>query len=218
MLISVEKRRNFAQGGWYEKIGYYRELRQLEKLAPAGYVLGLHIRYNSATLMFCTYPDEWMDLYTQNGYMLTDPLVAWGVANQGSARWSALNVPDPNDVLIKAQEFDLNFGIAVSCGLETSRTIGGFARTDREFTDQEMQDVQEIVLHMHRETAPAVNLTNTQVAVIELLAKGRSTAEAASDLGISERAVKDRLKKASERLLTRTTAETVQLAQEYNLL
>ena len=201
-----------------KKVGYDKELRQLEELAPVFYVLGYHIRYNSATLMYRTYPDEWMDLYTQNGYMLTDPLVAWGVANQGSARWSALNVPDPNDVLIKAQEFDLNFGIAVSCGLETSRTIGGFARTDREFTDQEMQDVQEIVLHMHRETAPAVNLTDTQVAALRLLANGRSTAQAATDLGISEKALKGRLKTAGERLLTRTTAETVQLAKEYNLL
>ena len=159
-----------------------------------------------------------MNVYTQNGYMMTDPLVAWGVSNQGCARWSELNVPDPNDVLKQAREFDLNFGAAVSCGLETSRTIGGFARSDREFTDQEINDLHDIVLHMHRETAPAVNLTKTQVAAIRLLATGRSTAEAASDLGISERAIKDRLKKAGERLLTRTTAETVQLAQEYDLI
>ena len=201
-----------------ENAGYEKQLQQLEKIAPAGYVLGLHIRYNSATLMFRTYPQEWMNVYTQNGYMMTDPLVAWGVANQGCARWSALGVPDPNDVLKKAREYDLNYGVAVSCGLESSRTIGGFAKTDREFTDQEIQDVHEIVLHMHRETAPAVNLTVTQVEALRLLASGRTTAQAASDLGISERAVKSRLKTAGERLLTRSTAETVQLATEYNLL
>ncbi|MEJ6709031.1 MAG: autoinducer binding domain-containing protein [Amylibacter sp.] len=201
-----------------EKVGYDKQLRQLEELAPAGYVLGLHIRYNSATLMFRTYPEAWMNVYTQNGYMMTDPLVAWGVANQGCSRWSALTVPDPNNVLKQAREFDLNYGIAVSCGLETSRTIGGFARSDREFTDQEIQDVHDIVLHMHRETAPDVSLTPPQVAALRLLADGRSTAQAATDLGITERAVKSRLKTAGERLLTRSTAETLQLAIEYRLL
>lgn len=198
--------------------GYDKQLGQLEKLAPAGYVLGLHIRYNSATLMFRTYPEEWMNVYTQNGYMMTDPLVAWGVANQGCSRWSALGIPDPNDVLKQAREFDLNYGVAVSCGLETSRTMGGFARSDREFTDQEIQDVHEIVLHIHRETAPGADLTDAQVEVLRLLAGGRTVAQAASDLGISESAVNSRLKTAGERLLTRSTAETVQLATEYRLL
>ena len=140
-----------------ENSGYEKQLRELKKIAPAGYVLGLHIRYNSATLMFRTYPQEWMDVYTQNGYMQSDPLIVWGFSNQGSCRWSALNVPDPNEVLKQAREFDLNYGIAISCGLETSRTIGGFARTDREFTDQEKQDVHEIVLQLHRETEPEVS-------------------------------------------------------------
>ena len=201
-----------------ENAGYDKQLRQLEQIAPAGYVLGLHIRYNSATLVFRTYPEEWMNVYTQNGYMMTDPLVAWGVANQGCARWSALGVPDPNDVLKKAREFDLNYGVAVSCGLESSRTIGGFAREDREFTDQEIQDIHDIVLHMHGETAPAVKLTQTQIDALRLMASGSTTAQAAADLGISERALKNRLKTASERLLTRSTAETIQIATEYKLL
>ena len=63
------------KGDKMKKAGYDHQLRMLEKIAPAGYVLGLHIRYNSATLMFRTYPEEWMDVYTQNGYMQSDPLV-----------------------------------------------------------------------------------------------------------------------------------------------
>jgi len=150
--------------------------------------------------------------------MQSDPLVVWGVSNQGCTRWSSLTVPDPNEVLKQARGFNLNYGIAVSCGLPTSRTIGGFAKADREFTDQEMQDVHEAVLHIHNETAPAANLTDTQVAALRLVASGKSTAQAAADLGISERALKSRLKTAGERLLTRTTAETIQLAIEYKLL
>ena len=143
--------------------------------------------------------------------MQSDPLVVWGVSNQGCSRWSALNVPDPNDILKKARGFNLNYGIAVSCGLPTSRTIHGSAKADREFTDQEMQTVHDIFLLMHRETAPAVNLTKTQIEALRLLVGGSSTAQAAADLGISERAVKNRLKTASERFVTRSTAETIQI-------
>jgi len=60
-------------------------------------------------------------------------------------------------------------------------------------------------------------IASKQFQSIRLVASGRSTAQAAADLGISERAVKNRLKTAGERLLTRTTAETIQLATEYKL-
>jgi DNA-binding CsgD family transcriptional regulator len=53
-----------------------------------------------------------------------------------------------------------------------------------------MQDVHDVVLQLHNETAPAVNLTDTQVAALRLVASGQSTAQAAADLGISERALK----------------------------
>ena len=43
-------------------------------------------------------------------------------------------------------------------------------------------------------------------------------AEAAALLGISESALKARLKSARERLYARTTAEAIQRAQEYKLL
>jgi LuxR family transcriptional regulator len=71
---------------------------------------------------------------------------------------------------------------------------------------------------MHRETAPAVNLTKTQAEALRLMASGRTTAQAAADLGITERALKNRLKTASERLQTRSLAETIQIATEYKLL
>ena len=50
------------------------------------------------------------------------------------------------------------------------------------------------------------------------MASGSRYAEAAALLGISESALKARLKSARERLYARTTAEAIQRAQEYNLL
>lgn len=193
-------------------------LSRLSRLAPSGYALGLHIRFASAHIMVQTYDRSWIERYTQNGYMLCDPLVSWGFANEGVVRWSALDFPDPHNVLGQAAEYGLKYGIAVSHGLVSSRSIGGFARSDREFEDSEIALILQTVIALHRESTPPESLTPAQRHALRLVAKGSRHAEAAALLGISESALKARLKSARERLFARTTAEAIQRAQEYQLL
>ena len=193
-------------------------LARLKRLAPQGYALGLHIRFASAHIMVQTYDPAWIERYTTRGYMLCDPLVSWGFSTTGTSRWSALNYPDPHNVLKQAAEFGLNFGIAVSYGPLSSRTIGGLARSDREFTDEEIEQIFETVKLLHEESTPPDSLTDAQRHALRLVASGRRYAEAAALLGISESALKARLKSARERLYARTTAEAIQRAQEYKLL
>lgn len=193
-------------------------LSRLNKLAPAGYALGLHIRFASAHLMFQTYNREWIELYTSKGYMMCDPIVSWGFSSEGFVRWSALDFPDPHDVMGQARSFGLNYGVAVSHGPTSSRSIGGFARADREFTDAEINQIHETVRLLHKESTPPEDLTAAQRHALRLIANGSRHAEAAALLGISESALKARLKSARERLFARTTAEAIQRAQEYNLL
>ncbi len=168
--------------------------------------------------MVQTYDPAWIERYTTRGYMLCDPLVSWGFSTTGTSRWSGLDFPDPHNVLGQAAEFDLNFGIAVSHGHLSSRTIGGFARSDREFTDDEIEQIFETVKLLHDASTPPESLTDAQRHALRLVASGSRYAEAAALLGISESALKARLKSARERLYARTTAEAIQRAQEYKLL
>lgn len=191
---------------------------RLRRLAPEGYALGLHIRFASAHIMVQTYDPVWIELYTSRGYMMCDPLVSWGFATTGTSRWSELDHPDPHNVLGQAAEFGLKFGVAVSHGPTSSRSIGGFARADREFTDDEMETISLTVLKLHEESTPPDSLTKAQRQALRLVASGSRYAEAAALLGISESALKARLKSARERLYARTTAEAIQRAQEYKLL
>lgn len=193
-------------------------LSRLSDLAPKGYALGLHIRFASAHIMIQTYDPRWTEIYTEKGYMLCDPLVSWGFGNEGACRWSALGYPDPHDVWGQAAEFGLRYGVAVSHGPTSSRTIGGFAREDREFTDDEMVAIRDTVHRLHVDSTPPDHLTSAQRMALRLVAKGSRHAEAAALLGISESALKARLRSARERLFVRTTAEAIQRAQEYNLL
>ncbi|MCB1356241.1 MAG: autoinducer binding domain-containing protein, partial [Maritimibacter sp.] len=161
---------------------------------------------------------RWTEIYTEKGYMLADPMVFWGFGNDGTVRWSDIDLPDPHGILAQAAEFGLKYGVAVALGPTSSRTIGGFAREDREFSDDEIAAIADIVRALHEASTPPEALTPAQRMALRLVARGNRYAEAAALLGISESALKARLRSARERLFVRTTAEAVQRAQEYNLL
>lgn len=71
------------------------ELQNVARLANAGYFIGLHIRFTSPLLTFQTYDQRWIDHYTENGYVLRDPMTAWGFSRTGWIRWSDPALLDP---------------------------------------------------------------------------------------------------------------------------
>lgn len=132
-------------------------LGDLGQLAPAGYALGLHIEYTTPMYMFQSYPKVWLDYYSQNGLVMSDPMVAWGFENTGSARWSDLE--DPTGVLVKAASYGLSYGLVSATKSEDSLSICGFARNDREFSDSEIAIISEKIAFLHRSTANHAELT-----------------------------------------------------------
>ena len=195
-----------------------RTLAELDGLAPAGYFLGLHIRFVAPILTFQTYNQAWVDRYTQQGYALRDPMIAWGFSATGSTRWSEIEIPDPFEIFADAARHGLTYGVSVSCGPMTSRTIAGAARQDREFTDDEISRIRDVILRLHDLTEPPESLTEAQKEALRLIAEGDRHAAAAAKLKISESALKARLNSARQRLTARTTAEAIQRAKDYRLL
>lgn len=200
------------------KQGIDLELHQLALLSPAGYFLGLHIRFAAPMMMFQTYPQEWTDHYTNQGYALRDPMIAWGFSKVGASRWSEIGIPDVFGILAEAASFGMRYGVAVSCGPISSRTIGGCARSDREYTEDELRRIEQIINRLHDMTQPPESLTQAQIDALRLIAAGDRHAAAAAKLHISESALKARLNSARQRLLARTTAEAIQRAKDYRLL
>ena len=200
------------------KLGIDLDLHQLSLLAPAGYFLGLHIRFTSPLLTFQTYSQDWMDHYTVQGYAMRDPLIAWGFSTTGATRWSEITIPDPFGILSQAAEYGMNYGVAVACGPVSSRTIAGIAHSDREFADDEIRKIETIVNRLHVVTQPPESLTEAQIDALRCIAAGDRHAAAAAKLNISESALKARLNSARQRLLARTTAEAIQRAKDYRLL
>lgn len=128
-------------------------LRQLDEKCPGGYALALHIKFTTPRFLFQTYAAAWLDVYTQRGYVMTDPTVHWGFENSGTIRWSDLAHMDAAGVLSEAAGFGLVYGVCCATETEGSRSVASFARADREFTDEEMADLFEDVAHLHDMTS-----------------------------------------------------------------
>lgn len=193
-------------------------LHSLALMAPAGYFIGLHIRYASPLMQFSNYNQDWLDHYTEKAYALRDPTIAWGFSKEGACRWADIDVPDPFGLFTEARQFGLTFGLTVSCGPVRSRTISSFARSDRDFQDGEVDKITNLVRRLHDITEPPESLTSAQIEALRLIAAGDRHAAAANKLNISESALKARLMSARQRLLARTTAEAIQRAKDYRLL
>jgi len=125
----------------------------LEAQSPAGFAIAFHIRFTRPDFLFQTYSKTWTDIYSQSGFVMHDPIVRWGFENTGAIRWSMLD--DPVGVLEKARPHGLVYGFACAVENGGTRSVAGFARADREFTDAEIAAIAAQVATLHDETAKA---------------------------------------------------------------
>ncbi|TKA98506.1 LuxR family transcriptional regulator [Cereibacter changlensis] len=199
-------------------LGIDFEFQQLASLAPAGYLVALHIRFTTPLIARHSYDPAWIERYSERGYLMTDPATLWAFGNTGSIRWSDLADSDPTGVLVEARNFGLVYGATCSHGPLRSRSIGSFARGDREFTEVEIAKLHDTMLRLHELTAPAEDLTEAQIIALRCIANGDRHAAAAEKLGISESALKARIFGARVKLGARTTAEAIRRAKDFRLL
>ena len=136
-------------------------LGRLNSLAPAGYALGFQLEFMAPRFVFQTYPKSWLDYYSSNGLVMVDPMVAWGFEHTGTQRWS--NLEDSSGVMKKAAEHGMKYGVVIATVSGDSRSLGGFAHTDREFTDEEIADLQSGVVALHNYTADTAHLDEETV-------------------------------------------------------
>ena len=135
---------------------------------------------------------------------------SWRGSTAIAARWSDLGLEDSQGVLELAKNHGLNFGAVVSCSDETDagqRSFGFFCRSDREYDDPELKVFSDMVAGSHREHARPSNLTSAEIETLGLVKNGLLMKEIASVLGVSESAIKQRLKNARLKLNAKTGSQ-----------
>jgi LuxR family transcriptional regulator len=130
-------------------------LKRLEDQSPTGFAIAFHIRFTTPEFLFQTYPKAWIDLYSERGYVMSDPIVRWGFSETGIISWADLGAWDDAGVLAESARFGMNHGVAISIEDGGTRSVAGFARDDRAFTDEEASRLQADVERLHQMTNSA---------------------------------------------------------------
>ena len=194
---------------------------EFSALSPAGYYIALRVGFAFPLAEHNALPPAWIDRYTSESYMVFDPVMQWLYRNFGTLRWSEITLPDPRGVLRQAATHGLKFGVAISFddpGPKGQRSFGSFARSDREFTDDEIETLNRRLQWLHVATAPPTNLTQAELEALKMVKEGMLLKEIANQLGVSEGAVKQRLKNAKAKLGAKTGSQAVSAAAGYGLI
>lgn len=122
---------------------------QLRTRCDSGFALAIHIRYTRPSLLYRTYDQQWIDRYSEKGYMLLDPVVRWGLTHTGGIDWPELASQDPEGVLADAQAHGLLHGWTYATGPASSRTISGLTRSSGPFSEVEKAELAALVDAVH---------------------------------------------------------------------
>jgi len=187
---------------------------QFAAIATGGYYLALRVGFAFPMAEHNAFPEAWVDEYTRDGLLLDDPAMRWAYQHIGVARWSALNIGDPRGVLNRAASHGLHYGAAISIpgDADGPRSLGLFSRTDREFSDPELTFMHRVLQHSHDVTVPKSTLTDAELEALRMVRDGMLMKEIANRLGVSEGAIKQRLRNARVKLRARTGSHAVSIA------
>lgn len=197
------------------------QMDDLASIAPTGFYIALRVGFAFPVEEVNALPADWVAHYTRHRFMMFDPVIRWVYANVGTSRWSDLPDDDPRGVLGQAQAFGMRYGLAVSVfdGNDAGqRSFGSFVRSDREFTDIEAKLLTAFLQRRHKEMAPPTNLTDAETVALRLVKDGKRLKEIAHDLGVSEGAVKQRLKNAKAKLGAKTSTQAAAIAAQHNII
>lgn len=193
----------------------------INAVSLCGYHIALRIDFVFPVMEYVTWPRAWVDHYARQRLVTRDPVLDWAQEQQGMIRWSEIKASDPMKVLLQARAFGLRYGAAVShreAPSGTMHSFGVFARSDREFNDDELTFLFARVRDLHQRHAPPKNLTKAELEALRFLHDGLRQKDIALRLGVTEGAIKQRLSNAKRKLSAQTATQAASLAHEYRLI
>ena len=196
-----------------------KEIDALHDMAPTGWIIGFNLTYQGPEHLHNAYPDKWREIYQERNYFFSDPIARWTIEQEGGTRWSDVK-KSPLDMpfMHAAQQFGLNFGVAISRKTELKRSFLTLSHPTKEFTDEQ---IIELVTKFNSWTDLVLNrasLTAGELDVLAGLRDGLGQRAIAEKLGIAEATVTQRAQKACAKLSAKTRTQAVAIAVARNFI
>lgn len=156
------------------------------------------------TAFFSNYPPAWLQRYQERNYIEIDPTVSHGMRSSDSVVWSDEFFAAAPQMWEEAKSFGVRHGWAQSRrDAEGSYSMLIVARSEGEITKDELEHIEprlQWLVHMsHRAMKSAcvgsdvvsthIDLSDREIDVLRWTAEGKTSAEIATILDISERTV-----------------------------
>lgn len=188
----------------------------LRAMAPAGLFLVFRLRIAYPAAEFNHLPEDWVHHYKRNVFVIDDPLIRWAHFHRGVTRWSEVEEPDPRGMIEEAKSFGMPHGAVASvrCPMTGLKSYALAARADRAYKDDELEFIEASLLELHHD----VDLTAAEIDALRMIQDGRTTKFIGAELGVSESAVKQRLRNARKKIGGKTSAHAAQLAAEAHII
>ncbi|SDF23307.1 helix-turn-helix transcriptional regulator [Limimaricola pyoseonensis] len=202
-------------------IGYSQVRDEIERLAPAGHYIALGMAEGAPGFEAIALPQDWTTLYNREGFMPDDPALRWIRNAAGTRRWSELARQDPRGVIRSGWAYGLRYGVVVSIhggGPQQRRSYAAFCRRDREFSDREVARLHSLMQKLHVALVPPVPLTQAEIEVLSRIKSGWRLKQVAFELGVTEGAIKQRLRNARAKLGVATGAQAATRASDLGLI
>lgn len=194
-------------------------------VANMGYVLALNVKNLTPQFYHTTFPEGWAEFYTANRYALIDPILIWASFNTGMKRWSEISLLRTlaiNDrVMKKATEFDLNYGVILCQRMEGAGNQKSFfsaARSDREFTDKEIEFLSIRFKNIIQQLQIPPLLSDRENLILTRCAEGFTQEEIAREIKVSRETIKKSLEHVRRVLGAKNATQAVSIALSQGLI
>ena len=198
--------------------GYESDVQWLKSIATAGYMIGVNHTNRGTEFFDSNYPVAWRDEYEENRYLFVDPVVHSFLRKDGQIRWSKVSWRDIFGVMKGARQHGLAFGASFVRSHDKNKSMLSIARADREISDEEMEEISDWWTGFVEKANAPLPINKDEVEALSCVLQNMAVIEGAASLGISETAMKSRLKSARAKLNCKNNTAAVSILVRKKIL
>lgn len=196
-------------------------LRSLEQISECGYSIGVGFNGVEPVFVHSTYNQRWIDRYVDQGYLLIDPTIQFGLSSTGHMTWKKLErlFPSSRTFFEDAVNYGLHHGNTLS--ISADGRVSVLSCSGPEWSEGELRVARAALHALHAlefEPSNSVRLTGPVKDVLRLMCGGCKDQEIADRLGVKLETVRARRRTAMLALEAKTSAQLISQVIKFGLI